>query len=424
MGVRAPGTESWDTNSITPGPEFMERLSGALRRLCEARGPGWMVSGAEEPGEGEQKVMAWVRARADSLRGKSIAVYGLDADLIVLCLLHAATVAPETTWRILREKQEFGAMNAARTYEHQEFLYLSVSGLLEEFVPPARRAQTPQYMLDYVCGMSLLGNDFLPHALSVHLREGGHDRLRVALEEVYASGDTLTERTVEGRVVVRRTGLLRILTSWSLTEDEDIRHTFQRKTQVRMGAPRTETERLMLPVQNLPLEWAEELALWNPVTRKLYPDWQERYGMNGSDVPLTPEDIEQRAIRYVEGLQWILDYYTGQRPVSAEWHYPWNLPPLWLQIAAAILAYPPGQLPIPPSAETDPAPLKPQEQLSMVLPLESWWLVRDISLRTAPERLRAFWPKRFGFHSLGRRFLWECEPKLPCLTARRLRWQA
>jgi 5'-3' exonuclease len=43
--------ESWDTNAITPGTEFMERLASALRRLAAAR-PGWTVSAADEAGEG------------------------------------------------------------------------------------------------------------------------------------------------------------------------------------------------------------------------------------------------------------------------------------------------------------------------------------------------------------------------------------
>jgi 5'-3' exonuclease len=53
-GVRA--AETWDTNAITPGTEFMEKLGFALKGLCEARsadGRGsWEVSGADEAGEG------------------------------------------------------------------------------------------------------------------------------------------------------------------------------------------------------------------------------------------------------------------------------------------------------------------------------------------------------------------------------------
>jgi 5'-3' exoribonuclease 1 len=79
QGVRAPGEQHWDTNSITPGTAFMEKLTVSLSSLCKARGKGWSVSGAEAFGEGEQKAMEWVRSQPpEALRGKRITVYGLQ----------------------------------------------------------------------------------------------------------------------------------------------------------------------------------------------------------------------------------------------------------------------------------------------------------------------------------------------------------
>ena len=66
-------------------------------------------------------------------------------------------------------------------------------------------------------------------------------------------------------------------------------------------------------------------------------------------------------------------------------------------------------------------PLKAQEQLTLVLPLESWWLIRDPALKGVPERLPHFWPAEFGFSTLGKRWLWECPPEIPILVPRRLR---
>ena len=54
-GVRRPGEEQWDTNAITPGTEFMEKLGVTLRDLA-AKHTGWAVSGADEAGEGEQNL--------------------------------------------------------------------------------------------------------------------------------------------------------------------------------------------------------------------------------------------------------------------------------------------------------------------------------------------------------------------------------
>ena len=55
-GIRESGAESWDTNAITPGTQFMEKLGSSLHALCLQRGKGWSVSSASEPGEGEHKL--------------------------------------------------------------------------------------------------------------------------------------------------------------------------------------------------------------------------------------------------------------------------------------------------------------------------------------------------------------------------------
>jgi 5'-3' exonuclease len=67
-------------------------------------------------------------------------------------------------------------------------------------------------------------------------------------------------------------------------------------------------------------------------------------------------------------------------------------------------------------------PLKPQEQLAIVLPMDSWHLLRNAELRRAPALLPQFWPKRFGFMSLGKSWMWECEADIPILTPGRLRF--
>jgi len=181
---------------------------------------------------------------------------------------------------------------------------------------------------------------------------------------------------------------------------------------MRQMPPRNETERAMLPVQNLPLEWAEEGRLWSKESGAMFPDWKAKY--YGTD--LVQQDVHHRCMTYFQGLQWILNYYTG-KPISTEWMYAWTYPPLWCDLLLASRHI--EGLPEPPAA-TCPV-LKPQQQLSMVLPMESWWLIREPALKVLPTRLPAFWPTTFAFESLGKRWLWECYPKLPILTPARMR---
>jgi 5'-3' exonuclease len=60
--------------------------------------------------------------------------------------------------------------------------------------------------------------------------------------------------------------------------------------------------------------------------------------------------------------------------------------------------------------------LKPQEQLSLVLPKQSYWLVRDSKLRQLPSKMPQYWPKEFELFTAGHKQMWECEAMIPILT--------
>jgi 5'-3' exonuclease len=403
-GVRSG--ETWDTNAITPGTAFMEALGRGLRGLCAAR--GWTVSAADEAGEGEQKLMEWVRKRKggqgpQTANAERIVVYGLDADLIVLSLLSLTREgAGVASWHLLRELAEF---EGARAGDGGAFGALDVRELLGLLVPDGLSAA--EYLLEYTCAMSFLGNDFLPHSLSVTMREGGHDRMCRTLTELHSEGGRLVDAAT-GRV--RAEGVAAFLGRWAAEEEAGLETTLRGKYRGRGPPPRNDKERAMQPVQDLPITWKEERCLWSRDTG-LAADWRAVYRARW----LRGAAVERTCAVYFQGLQWILDYYLG-KPVSYAWYYPWNVPPLWSELAAAAGA---GALP---GAPPVTSPVAPQEQLAMVLPMESWGLVREARLRALPSTAPAYWPTEpFGFFSAGKRWMWECEAEIPILCMERLR---
>ena len=75
--------DTWDKNAITPGTVFMSKLKRRLESMVSIH-ENWFLSSSDEPGEGEHKIIAeW---RKGTYKG-NFAVYGLDADLIVLSML-------------------------------------------------------------------------------------------------------------------------------------------------------------------------------------------------------------------------------------------------------------------------------------------------------------------------------------------------
>jgi 5'-3' exonuclease len=326
-------------------------------------------------------------------------------------MLHAGVGASaDAQWSILREKQEFGKLGAAST---SKFLVLNVSKLVGILFPDAEKRDMLLY--DYVAGMCLLGNDFVPHSLSVHLREHGHDRLEQALKELHTEGQTLLVKDA-GKYTWNKQALEKILVGWAATESEDIVSSFKQKYKMRGPTPRNDNEWKLAPLNNMPIEWADEKRLWD--TEELLGGWKEEYYIEGASL-VSSADIDVRSAEYCKGLQWIIDYYTGQREPSQEWMYAWTYPPLWsdlLRFVSGVKA-----LPSPPIQLG--ARLQPQEQLSLVLPLESWGLIREPALKSLPQKAPAFWPAMKGmqFMSLGKRWLWECPPRIPIMTVARLR---
>jgi 5'-3' exonuclease len=401
LGIRSGA--SWDTNCITPGTLFMERLGLKLRELCHKKA-GWSVSDADEPGEGEQKVMVKVREKK---AGSTIIIYGLDADLILLSLLNGR--ARDISVFLMREDTEFGLPGGGESYS-----YLSVDVLSRslwgdfESLTVANQVQRIQ---NYVAGMSLLGNDFLPHSLSIKVREDGHERLARDLLELDCQ--LLTTRG-DGYQEVNREALYLLFEKWSVEEERLVCHSIKKKFQMK---GRVAVADAAAALSARPLEWSVEQEVLSIKKDKegksiwsLQPWWINVY----HEKWMGGVDIDVACAYYIYGVQWIYDYYTGQKPVDLFWMYPSLLPPLWSDL------YKFRNKPCVVARSSRKEPLKPQEQLALVLPFSSWALLRDKKLRELPFTYPQFWCKEFTFFSVGRSMLWECEANIPFFPISRL----
>jgi hypothetical protein len=147
----------FDRHQISPETPFMKELSRVIRETF----PQVILSSTDEPGEGEHKLLHWLKTVEPASR-RSICVYGLDADLILLCLSQMHLSKPYS-FTLLRETTVFQQKTDTPGYST-----LSVWGLSDVLDIPVE-----QYIrLCILC----FGNDFMPMLGMFSLREGGHER--------------------------------------------------------------------------------------------------------------------------------------------------------------------------------------------------------------------------------------------------------
>lgn len=381
-------SSSWDTNAITPGTEFMEKLNTMLEKEA-AKHTRWIVSGTNKSGEGEHKILSFLRNQPST--EEPIIVYGLDADLILLTML--LSEEKKLSMYLLREKQEFGAPSQNEEGP-QEYSLLSIHEL-------KTLVNVTDYIsaINYVGLMSLMGNDFLPHSLTHKLSDDGHDFVIRELRKMKDTSNWLIDKN--GCITLP---ILRgIFSKWATTEETRIEEMVHKKqNQAKRGVLKGMNES-----EGLPLQWNVEACLFQ--RGKLRSDWRDIYWNWIYPYANRTHVCEE----YLRGFQWILDYYTG-KPVNKEWMYPYWIPPLWSDLESI------HSLPLLKGCEGVKEP-EPEEQLAMVLPISSWTLIRDPSLKTLPYKCPQLWPLKFDFFSAGRKWLWECEALIPVLTAGRLR---
>ncbi|KAI8979769.1 XRN 5'-3' exonuclease N-terminus-domain-containing protein [Mycotypha africana] len=200
----------FDSNCITPGTPFMARLATCLRyhiAYKQNNDPLWknlkvILSDATVPGEGEHKVMEFIRvtrSRPEHNPNTKHVMYGLDADLIMLAL---ATHEPH--FKVLREdvfgdKRKKNSCQRCKQSGHfaaqcplsnedlavmkqneppKPYVFLHVN-VLREYLEHALKFNIPgipwdleRAIDDWVFLCFFVGNDFLPHLPSLEIREG------------------------------------------------------------------------------------------------------------------------------------------------------------------------------------------------------------------------------------------------------------
>ena len=272
--------KAWNTSSITPGTRFMTKLNTQMNDYCaeKARVIGttveYIYSGSDAPGEGEHKIFEYIRDNARYHKDTTTLIYGLDADLIMLCLNHLhvsehiylyrdtpefiqsldSTLSsndqyyldiPEFAFSLEAVMRETTAVAGARgggayiSDANTEAKAAAGAGAGAGAGAAAKPRITPEVIAaidDYIVMAFMLGNDFMPHFPSLNLRTNGMTVLLQTYANMFRqSKEYLVERKGGRPKIVWKT--MRAFITL-LAETEHNRFMNEHKTRDRQGKQR------------------------------------------------------------------------------------------------------------------------------------------------------------------------------------------
>ena len=405
----------WDTNAITPGTQFMKALSFALRQFAKthtSKALTTVVSPADEPGEGEQKIMEYIRAHTP----KDAVIYGLDADLIVLSLWANATLG--TTLSLFREEMEFNGSVKTNAVGDEKFLYLLTDQLAQALYNKFQKTSSQpraEFLRDFVGMMSLLGNDFVPHGMVLKIKDDGIEALLRTYRD-HLPTPFVQQNPATSKWQYNLKTLTDLFQRVAQTEEQQILKSTSKKLNARPGmtGSKEPEDQAMARYNDQPIVWAAEKVFATQIQFEdrdkpswvLKSDWRQIYDKEA----LMGADPQNATKQYLNSLAWTLAYYAGN-PVDLHWVYPWYLPPRAETVAEYLTANPLLLFEAPATPRT---PLKPEEQLAMVLPQTSFHLLPK-EFQALPSLYPHAFPIKWELFSLGRKILWECEPLIPLI---------
>lgn len=388
--------QGFDTTQITPATPFMQALMPLVRSQLRATAHiPLRFSGSNEPGEGEHKLMDWIRSGA--WVGKHVIVHGLDADLILLAMANGHHCG---SLRLAREAPSFvrhidESLSPSATYVVQ------IPQLAKE-LGKSMGGGPELASTDYVFLMSMLGNDFMPHQPAISIRDGGIERLCKAYNLVRAEepGFRVLRQHPDSEVWVPDWEQVQTLLS-ELASHED-------KVMAKLAKRRRGFGSHAMIPGTVPTDKLDELeAIWNrlPAVQNGAENWIDagtegwrgRYYEQGlgeivddPEFPWSPW-LERATENWLQGLQWVWEYYTGPVP-SWTWQYQGTHPPPLLQELARLGDYGPVDKLAEWRGKSEP--VSNEEQLGRVLPArgaDGEWELEGLEVGLRWEYCRHAW---------------------------------
>lgn len=308
-------TTQWNSAAITPGTQFMNALSSTIHKYFKNKYHSIkiIISTSTEKGEGEHKLCQYMRDK--KCLHENVVLYGLDADLIMLGLLHSRYCK---SIYLYRETPEFiKQLNKQLDPNKEYFLNIQIfkKEILKKMnVEDIRANYQKNRLYDYIFLCFLLGNDFLPHFPALNLRKNGMNTILDCYDK--------TIKKTKKSIIYKNTiqwPLFRKFVAGLIKQEEELIKAEHNNNPTKINISWTIEEKL------------NRLPQYNKQTQQIIQvgktGWQERYYQELFFLDKTSESCQTISQNYLEGLEWTFKYYTTGC-CNWSWAYKWSYPPL------------------------------------------------------------------------------------------------
>ena len=418
---------------FTPGTIFMQELCVYMKNTFKS-GQGKQIqillATPDEPGEGEHKLYDHLRKNPLLTNDKNIAIYGLDADLIMLSLFHLSYT---NNIFVMREAPEFMKSSiggtgtsgtGTGTIDKPALWGLDIAQFGRSIANDMACSYPDNHrMYDYVFLCFLLGNDFLPHFPALNIRTYGIQRLLDTYRMTIGNSPNtflLTKtKTLDihwKSVSVFISALAR--NEYSFIKDE---YAFRTKWDYMQGKmERMENEKkegkeidkkeINELIESVPVIFRQEETYICPSE----PGWEKRYYSRFfSSTTKEGTSTKEICMNYLEGLEWVCKYYICGCP-DWKWKYKYMYPPLLRDLAPFVPNYKKDFF-SPNSSSSHSSSISPYVQLAYVLPRNQLFLLPKEKQDILLTKYGHLYPEgtNLEFKWAFCRYLWEAHVCLP-----------
>ena len=346
----------WDTCSITPGTNFMNKLNDVIKQHFTKNkkysNNTILLSLSDEPGEGEHKLYEYIRINPHN--NKNTLIYGMDADLIMLSLNHLKYC---NSIYLYRETPHF-ISSLDNSLDPQEKYLINISELgiqiYKELIDDISiKNDTPNWLKeasnildssynnydnfecfynkieDYIFMCFLLGNDFMPHFPALNIRYNGFN----VLLNLYKTEFGIKKQLIkDGKIIWKNFKLF--IEKIANNEEAFLKEIYKiREKQSKKKYSENSIEEKENKYINLPSFERNIEKFINPYEE----EWQYRYyySLFNVNIDKNKNHVPEVCNNYLQTLQWTY-YYYSKECINWSHSYKYHYPPLLSDLYKAI----------------------------------------------------------------------------------------